>query len=78
MSVGVRGRQVNRGPAETARAPASVMHGIFPPREGTLTAVLVEVGFSTSRQVVLPRGFEGSSRLIEGGSVTSAGRSTAP
>jgi hypothetical protein len=41
------------------------MHGVFPGGEGALAAMLDEVGFGASREVVLPRGFELGSYLVE-------------
>jgi hypothetical protein len=41
------------------------MHGVFPGREGTLAAMLDEIGLRASREVVFPRRFKAGPRLIE-------------
>jgi hypothetical protein len=64
----------SRGATETTRPStgrlcrqrqASVMHSVFPGREGAVAAILDKVGFCASWEVVFPRGFEASPRLIE-------------
>jgi hypothetical protein len=41
------------------------MHGVFPSRKGALAAMLEEIGFGASREVIFPRRFKAVPRLIE-------------
>jgi hypothetical protein len=58
LNVAIGYRYIDRGATETARPStgqlrrqwqASVVHGVFPGREGTLAAILDKVGFCASR-----------------------------
>jgi hypothetical protein len=51
---------------------AALRHGIFLGRPVTLTAILEEVSFRASREIVFPSDFEIRSRLIEAGRVAGA------
>jgi hypothetical protein len=67
-------RYIDCGATETARPStgqlrgqrqASGMHGALPGREGTLAAVLNEVGLSAAGQVFFPCSSEVRPRLVE-------------
>jgi hypothetical protein len=84
VNVSVHGREIDRGPAEAARAPggrlrrqrqARIVHGVFPSGERALAAVLDEVGFRTLREIVFPCGFEVIPGFVEGRCIAGAGPS---